>query len=141
MKVFKTLFGTLTITLGLFNQAQAQTFLTNGLVAFYPFDGNANDASGKGNNGIIYGASFQTNIAGRAIALNFNGNSAAYVRVPRSASLEPVDSISVTLWCKGVPGGARITGPCCERLMVASPDITSERPATALTSPPRSKSI
>jgi len=27
------------------------SFLTNGLVAYYPFDGNANDASGNGNNG------------------------------------------------------------------------------------------
>jgi hypothetical protein len=110
MKVFKTLFGTLSITLGLFSQAQAQSFLTNGLVAFYPFDGNANDASGKGNNGIIYGATFQTNVAGRAIVLNVNGSSAAYVRIPRSASLEPADSISVTLWCKGVPGAGQNYG-------------------------------
>jgi len=33
----------------------AQSFLTNGLVAYYPFNGNANDASGNGNNGTIYG--------------------------------------------------------------------------------------
>ncbi|MGA2029883.1 MAG: LamG domain-containing protein [Verrucomicrobiota bacterium] len=30
-----------------------QSFLTNGLVAYYPFNGNANDASGNGLNGII----------------------------------------------------------------------------------------
>jgi hypothetical protein len=30
---------------------KAQGFLTNGLVAYYPFNGNANDASGNGNNG------------------------------------------------------------------------------------------
>ena len=30
--------------------AQAQNTLTNGLIAFYPFSGNANDASGNGNN-------------------------------------------------------------------------------------------
>lgn len=29
---------------------------TNGLVAWYPFNGNANDASGNGNNGTVYGA-------------------------------------------------------------------------------------
>src|ERR1035437_6476351 len=28
----------------------AQTFLTNGLIAYFPFNGNANDASGNGNN-------------------------------------------------------------------------------------------
>lgn len=33
----------------------AQTFLTNGLVAYYPFNGNANDASGNGHNGTNHG--------------------------------------------------------------------------------------
>jgi Concanavalin A-like lectin/glucanases superfamily len=33
----------------------AQSFLTNGLVAYYPFNGNASDASGNGNNGTIHG--------------------------------------------------------------------------------------
>ena len=36
--------------------ASAQSFLTNGLVAYYPFNGNANDASGNGNNGTVNGA-------------------------------------------------------------------------------------
>lgn len=34
--------------------ASAQSFITNGLVAFYPFKGNANDVVGT-NNGVIYG--------------------------------------------------------------------------------------
>ena len=42
--------------------------------------------------------------------MNFKGSSAAYVRVPRSASLEPADAISVTLWCKGVPGAGQNYG-------------------------------
>lgn len=32
--------------------------ITTGLVAYYPFNGNANDASGNGNNGTVYGAYF-----------------------------------------------------------------------------------
>jgi hypothetical protein len=36
-------------------QAQAQTWLTNGLVAYYPFNGNANDAAGNGHHGQIAG--------------------------------------------------------------------------------------
>ena len=39
----------------------AQTWLTNGLVAYYPFNENANDASGSGSNGIVIGASLITN--------------------------------------------------------------------------------
>ena len=31
--------------------------LNDGLVAYYPFNGNANDASGNGHDGIVYGAS------------------------------------------------------------------------------------
>ena len=34
----------------------AQVNLKNGLVAYYPFNGNANDESGNGNNGIVYNA-------------------------------------------------------------------------------------
>jgi hypothetical protein len=30
--------------------------LTTGLVAYYPFNGNANDASGNGNNGTVNGS-------------------------------------------------------------------------------------
>lgn len=33
----------------------AQSFLTNGLIAFYPLNGSANDATGNGNNGQIVG--------------------------------------------------------------------------------------
>ncbi|HXA44259.1 MAG TPA: immunoglobulin domain-containing protein [Candidatus Angelobacter sp.] len=51
--------------------ANAQSFLTNGLVAYYPFHGNANDASGNGNNGTNYGATFVPNRFGFA-------NAAAY---------------------------------------------------------------
>ncbi len=50
MKTNKSLFGILTITAALAVQVQAQTFLTNGLVAYYPFNGSANDASGNGYN-------------------------------------------------------------------------------------------
>ena len=37
--------------------AQVPTYVpTNGLIAYYPFNGNANDVSGNGNNGTINGA-------------------------------------------------------------------------------------
>ncbi len=37
--------------------AQQPAFLTNGLVAYYPFNGNANDESGNGRNAAIYDSS------------------------------------------------------------------------------------
>ncbi len=41
--------------------AQVPSYVpTNGLVAYYPFNGNANDASGNGNNGTVNGATLTT---------------------------------------------------------------------------------
>jgi hypothetical protein len=77
-----------------------------GLVAYYPFNGNANDASGNRNNGTVVGAAFETYGAGDTMALHFHGNTSSYVLVRRSASLEPVDAISISMWVKGVPGQA-----------------------------------
>ena len=37
-------------------QARQPSFMTNGLVAYYPFNGNASDENGNGNNGTAQGA-------------------------------------------------------------------------------------
>jgi len=42
----------------------AQAGLNDGLVAYYPFNGNANDESGNGNNGAVYGATLTQDKAG-----------------------------------------------------------------------------
>jgi hypothetical protein len=48
--------------------------LTKGLLAYYPFNGNLNDESGNGNNGIANGASLTTDFLGRAgKAISFDG--------------------------------------------------------------------
>lgn len=39
-------------------------FPTNGLVGYWPFNGNANDESGNGNNGVVYGATLATDRMG-----------------------------------------------------------------------------
>jgi hypothetical protein len=45
-----------TIVLTTVNSVPAQGFLSNGLVGYYPFNGNAVDESGNGNDGIVTGA-------------------------------------------------------------------------------------
>jgi opacity protein-like surface antigen len=41
--------------------AQVPSYVpTNGLVGYWPFNGNANDESGNGNNGTVNGASLTT---------------------------------------------------------------------------------
>ena len=57
--------------------AQVPSYLpTNGLLAFYPFDGTTLDVSGNGNNGINNGSNYTVNRYGTSgKALFFNGNS------------------------------------------------------------------
>jgi PKD repeat protein len=83
-----------------------QADLSSGLVAYYPFHADANDASGNGNNGTIVNATFQTNGPSGVVALGFSGGSSTYVYVPQSASLEPTNGLSISMWCYGVPGQA-----------------------------------
>ena len=55
MKTLKQIVGIVALTAAL-NTTQAQSWLTNGLIAYYPFNGNANDASGFNRHGIVHGA-------------------------------------------------------------------------------------
>ena len=58
------------------------SFITNGLVAYYPFNGNANDASGNGNNGTVYGATLTTNQFGTPNSAYYFDGVSAYITTP-----------------------------------------------------------
>ena len=76
--------------------AQLPTNLQNGLVAYYPFCGNANDASGNGNNGIVNGAVLTTDRFGKTSnAYYFNGN-AQYISI--TANNLPKNDRTVSAW-------------------------------------------
>jgi hypothetical protein len=76
MKTTKTIFAVFTIVAALALQVHAQSFLTNGLVAYYPFKGNANDETGGGRNGTVHGATFTSDRFGNSNnAYLFNGSS------------------------------------------------------------------
>jgi hypothetical protein len=71
--------------------------LTNGLVGYWPFCGNANDLSGNGNNGTVNGATLTTDRFGAAnSAYSFDGVN-DYIEVQDNASLNN-PNISVGLW-------------------------------------------
>jgi hypothetical protein len=73
--------------------------LVNGLVAYYPFCGNANDQSGNGNNGTVNGATLVTDRFGNNnSAYDFDGNLNTYVNVPLQETLEGNKSFSC--WIK-----------------------------------------
>jgi hypothetical protein len=68
------------------------------LVALYALDGNANDGSGKGNNGTVNGTALW--VPGQINqALQFNGTS-TYVDCGSGASLNLTDAVTITAWIK-----------------------------------------
>jgi hypothetical protein len=73
-KLLLTIISVLCITILI--HAQLPSYVpTNGLVAWYPFNGNANDESGNGNNGTVNGATLTADRSGNANkAYSFNGN-------------------------------------------------------------------
>lgn len=72
--------------------------ITTGLVAYYPFNGNANDESGNNNNGTINGATLTTDRHGYANkAYSFNGVS-NYISINNSNSLQNISQITVGAW-------------------------------------------
>ena len=98
MKITKSLFGILTITAALAIQVHAQTLLTNGLVAYYPFNGNANDESGNGNDGTIVGATATADRFGVVTkAYRFNGTS-DYIQVGDKPQLRMTTALTISTW-------------------------------------------
>ena len=73
--------------------------LLSGLVAYYPFNGNAGDSSGNGNNGTINGGATPTTdrFGNNAHAYFFNGVNQD-ITVPPSISLDFSQSFTVSVW-------------------------------------------
>lgn len=69
-----------------------------GLVAYYPFNGNANDESGNGNNGTVYSAGLTADRFGNAnSAYTYNGIN-NYIATSNSGSLTISGDITISVW-------------------------------------------
>ena len=74
---------------------------TDGLVSYYPFSGNANDASANGNNGTVYGATLTTDRFGNAnSAYSFDGIN-NYISLPPTNLLN-LNTYSYSIWAKPI---------------------------------------
>ncbi len=73
---------------------------TGELVAYYPFDGNANDASGHGNNGTVRSAILVADRRGTPNSAYLFDGSTNYIDVPNSASLNFQQSTTINFWMK-----------------------------------------
>jgi len=84
---------------------------TTGLVAYYPFSGNANDLSGRGNNGTVYGAALAADMFGNpSSAYSFDGVN-DYILVPDSSSLDLTTATTISAWIN--PGECPVTDQGC----------------------------
>jgi hypothetical protein len=74
--------------------------LKRGLVAYYPFNGDASDESGNNNNGTVYGAELTSDRKGNANkAFLFDGID-DYIEIEHSASLNLSRQFSISFWAK-----------------------------------------
>jgi hypothetical protein len=82
-------------------EGQLPSYLpSNGLVGWWTFNGNANDESGNGNNGVVNGATLTEDRFGNANATySFNGSS-DFIEVPYSSSLQFTNSFSINCWTR-----------------------------------------
>ncbi len=72
---------------------------TGGLVAYYPFDGNADDQSGNGHNGTVYGASLTNDRFGNpGSAYSFDGID-DYISVDYADAFQ-LPALTVSVWVR-----------------------------------------
>jgi hypothetical protein len=80
--------------------ANADNTLADGLVAYYPFDGNADDKSGNGNNGVVYGSTLISDRFGNTnSAYSFDGAN-DYVRITDSSILNITGNLTISAWLR-----------------------------------------
>jgi hypothetical protein len=84
-----------TTALSTSNYTTLPTNLQNGLVGYWPFNGNANDLSGNNNNGTVNGATLTTDRFGNANSAYYFNNS--YIQIPSNSTLNNPQG-SVSFW-------------------------------------------
>jgi len=100
MKDFRLLLTVFLLFGGLFQavgQSVPSYVPTNGLVGWWPFNGNAQDASGNGNHGTVNGATLTTDRFGNQnVSYSFDGLD-DFIEIPSSVSLHNPQG-TINLW-------------------------------------------
>ena len=82
------------------NSLSAQVDLSNGLQAYYPFNGNANDESSNSNDGVVHGATLAADRFGNPnSAYTFSGNY-DYIQIENDSTISPKTALSMSVWAK-----------------------------------------
>jgi hypothetical protein len=95
------------------------TAIRNGLVAYYPFNGNAQDESGGGHNGTVYGATLSVDRFERPQRAYFFDGLDDYIELPENLDLIDAD-FTVSAWIMPLDFGfLSSTSPACNRVIFA----------------------
>ncbi len=86
------------VWVGLACTVLGQSFLTNGLAAYYPFKGDAHDESGRGNDGLTQGAKLLSDRFGTADRGYYFDGVESKILVPESIFGPDVDGCTVSAW-------------------------------------------
>lgn len=113
----KKIFTLLAIIITTCSFAQIPSYVpTNGLVAYYPFSGNANDVSGNSNNGTVSGASLTSDrnqISNSCYNFNVNnwtwGSGGDEIYIPYNSSFNS-SNITVSAWFMRISNGTQNQG-------------------------------
>ncbi|MFT3907938.1 MAG: LamG domain-containing protein [Ferruginibacter sp.] len=107
------------LLLFMYSIAYSQADLGKGLMAYYPFNGNAKDMSGNNNDPAFNNAVLTTDHLGHpGSAYHFNGSN-NYMKVPNSPSLNMKNQMSIAAWVR--PTGW-YTGPCYNNMLLMKGD-------------------
>jgi Concanavalin A-like lectin/glucanases superfamily/Secretion system C-terminal sorting domain len=110
---------TLLFSLLISTNTYSQGTLSNGLMAYYPFTGNANDISGNNNNPVFNNATLTSDRFGTSnSAYHFNGVN-NYMKVVNNPTINFANQMSIALWVK--PTGFYI-GPCNNNMLLMKGD-------------------
>ena len=112
------------ILLAMLSTVHAQSDITTDLIAYYPFNGNANDESGNDNHGTVNGAVLTIGTDGNAdSAYEFNGIN-SYISVPGSDSLKS-PSTEITMIALIHPYGLSKVGSAFGPILMKSNSTTN----------------
>ena len=95
----RALIATLVVALASLSTV-AMADLSSGLVAFYPFSGNAEDASGNGNHGSVQGPTLTEDRNGQPDSAYHFSFGEEVIEVADSPSLDVEEAVSFTAWIR-----------------------------------------
>ena len=96
-------FITALILTGLISFAYTADLVQNP-VAYYPFDGNANDESGNNFHASVYGATLSADRYGEADKAYYFDGYSAYMAITNNSALNPLNAYTVSAWVNVTTG-------------------------------------